>query len=59
MLRYSRISPGEKMKDTVDIGGVTVMPHLQFKINIFFHSIDSEGQGRPVGKMIDNGVDAG
>ena len=59
MLENSGISPGKKMKDTVDIGGVAVMPHLQFKINIFFHSIDSQGQGRPIGKMIDDGVDAG
>jgi len=47
------------MENPVDMGGIAHMPHLQLKIDILFNSIDSQGQGRAVREMIDDGIDAG
>jgi hypothetical protein len=47
------------MENPVDMGGIAHMTHLQLKIDIFFNSIDSQGQGRAVREMIDDGVYAG
>lgn len=56
---FSGVSLREKVERAVDIGGITIMTHLQFEIDIFFYTVNIKRKRRTVRKVVNNGADAG
>ncbi|MGI9535813.1 MAG: hypothetical protein ACR2PB_01990, partial [Desulfocapsaceae bacterium] len=55
----SGVSLREKVERAVDIGGITIMTHLQFEIDIFFNTVNIKRKRRTIGEVVNNGADAG
>ncbi len=48
------MSSGEKVNDTVNIGGVADMAGIQVKIKYIFNTVDFHREGLAIGKMVDD-----
>jgi hypothetical protein len=57
--RDSSVAPGEKVQNSVDIGGVADMAEFQLKVEILFEAFYLQAQRRAVGQVINYCADSG
>ncbi|MDK9708718.1 MAG: hypothetical protein OEL83_16875 [Desulforhopalus sp.] len=55
----SGVSPREKMKYSINVGGVTNVPEFELKVKIILDAFNSQKESRTVGHVINNGVYSG
>lgn len=56
VVKFSGISLGEKMDNTINVRGVTYMANVHFQIEEFSNATNIQGQGRTIRQMVDQGL---
>jgi len=52
----SGVAPGEKMKNTIDIGGIAYIAEIKFEVEIVLNALGFNREGLTIGQVIDNGL---
>ena len=58
-VNISGVSPGEKVEHPINVGSVTNVPELEFKVKILLNAFNSQEKSRTVWHVINNGVYSG